>query len=183
MALPATLVRLQVEAEKRISERGDGGYEPERWGRDDLPRPFLPQLRSHPHRFVPLTFAHELHHAARILEGPGYGSTLQEALVTEGLADSFSLQVFSASPPPPWVRALDRDSTCSLWNKVQREFDRPSYDHGRWFLGDEQIPRWAGYTLGYRLVQTYLDDHPDTTPAGLVETPAAELIRGADLCL
>jgi hypothetical protein len=34
---------------------------------------------------LPITLAHELHHSVRILRGPGYGLTLGQALVTEGL--------------------------------------------------------------------------------------------------
>ncbi|MES0476805.1 MULTISPECIES: DUF2268 domain-containing putative Zn-dependent protease [Citrobacter freundii complex] len=38
-----------------------------------------------------------LHHAAR-WQGPGYGSTLGEALVSKGLADHFSLELFGGEP-------------------------------------------------------------------------------------
>ena len=55
------------------------------------------------------TFAHELHHCARA-RGPGYGSTLAEALVTEGLACHFEAEVnvgfprfHGHSPKVAWV--------------------------------------------------------------------------------
>lgn len=102
--------------------------------------------------------------------------------MSEGLADSFSLQVWPESPLPPWVRALDRGSICRLWTAAKRRFGRSSYNHGEWFYGKEQLPRWTGYALGFRLVQTYVDNHPGTTPADLVDTPAATMVRGIDLC-
>lgn len=183
LELPATLVRVGVDPERAIPERGDGGFTSPGDGTITISLdPSFHNFEGTLTESLPLTLAHELHHAARILDGPGYGSTLQEALVAEGLADSFSLQVWPESPLPPWVRALDRRSTCQLWQKAKQEFDRSSYDHGKWFRGEEQIPGWTGYALGFRLVQMYLDDHPDITPAQLVDAPAAGMIRGADLC-
>lgn len=44
-------------------------------------------------------FAHELHHAAR-WSGPGYGSTLGEVLVSEGLAGHFSIELLVVSTGP-----------------------------------------------------------------------------------
>lgn len=44
-------------------------------------------------------FAHELHHAAR-WAGPGYGSSLGEALVSEGLAGAFAQEICGGLPEP-----------------------------------------------------------------------------------
>lgn len=52
------------------------------------------------------TLAHELHHCAR-LRGPSYGSTLGEALESEGLAARFDLEVHPGAPPYHWAKELD----------------------------------------------------------------------------
>jgi hypothetical protein len=54
--------------------------------------------------------AHEVHHCLR-MAGPGYGDTLGEALVSEGLAGRFVGRLFG-SPPEPWERAVDDEALC-----------------------------------------------------------------------
>lgn len=55
---------------------------------------------------LPRTIAHELHHAVRWMN-PGYGKTLGEAIVTEGLTAHFELEVFGGRPNP-WDVALPK---------------------------------------------------------------------------
>lgn len=122
--------------------------------------------------------AHELHHAARIENGPGYGFSLERALVTEGLADAFSVETFG-HPPPPWTDALAPRSLCRWW---RRALHRDVYDHDEWFFGTGRIPRAAGYSIGWVLVRRYLRAHPSETAAGLVSAPAHKVLAGVRLC-
>ena len=52
------------------------------------------------------TLAHEYHHACR-WKTVGYGQTLGEALITEGLADHFTQEVFKCEIPR-WSAALSQ---------------------------------------------------------------------------
>lgn len=135
-----------------------------------------------PARRIEALVAHELHHSTRILSGRGYGSSLVEAIVTEGLADVFALETFRGRPPP-WTRALGPRSLCRWWARA-RELSRSrgTYDHAAWFFGAGEIPRSAGYTIGYALVRRYLRAHPSSTAADLVATPASRIVAGARLC-
>ena len=127
--------------------------------------------------WLPPLLAHELHHAERIVDGPGYGDSLTEAIVTEGLAVVFSLEVFPETPTPSWARALPRGSVCRWWDRATRR--GTGYDHARWFYGSEDIPRWAGYSIGFALVRRYLERHPSRTAADLAAVPAQGIIEGA----
>jgi hypothetical protein len=120
-------------------------------------------------RLPPLT-AHELHHIVRT-RGPGYGATLLEALVSEGLADQFALELYGG-PPPPWVEALDGAELEQWLAEAEEEFDSTGYDHDAWFFGNATIPRWTGYTIGHRLVVDYQDAHPGESAADLVNSVA-----------
>jgi uncharacterized protein YjaZ len=115
--------------------------------------------------------AHELHHTSRIRTGPGYGKTLGEALVTEGLADHFASEAFPDTPPQPWDNALSKDQEAELWRKAQSILDVPGgYNHQAWFFGGGAagLPRWTGYTLGYKIVLAYLgDDRSASSAAGV----------------
>lgn len=122
------------------------------------------------------TLAHELHHCVR-WRNPGYGKTLLEALVSEGLADHFDFEINGGSPQP-WCIALHKEEVIVFSKKAEREYTAKKYNHRAWFFGTGNIPRWTGYTLGYQLISTYLKEHPDQTAATLVSTPAETFIVG-----
>lgn len=120
------------------------------------------------------TLAHELHHAAR-RRAVGYGSTLLEAAVTEGLADHFSLQV-SPGPPPPWSTALS-DMELEVWVPEVVARSSGPYNHAEWFYGTgPSAPRWTGYAVGFELVSGYLERYPDRRPSELVDEPAESFV-------
>lgn len=99
------------------------------------------------------TIVHEVHHCLR-MGGPGYGSTLGEALVSEGLAGRFVAHLFQ-SRPEPWEAAVALPTLKAL--KVGKStLAAPRYDHADWFFGRGSLPRWAGYSLGYQIVGEWL---------------------------
>ena len=123
--------------------------------------------------------AHELNHALR-WETVGYGATLGEALVSEGLAGQFVAQLF-ASPPEPWEQALEGTELGTVVRAAQEELHAPRYDHNAWFFGAGRHPRWAGYRLGYALVGEWLAAKPDRTASGAISVPASEILSGLDI--
>jgi Predicted Zn-dependent protease (DUF2268) len=93
---------------------------------------------------------HEVHHCLR-KGGPGYGKSLGEALVSEGLAGQFVTRLFG-TPPEPWERAVESPVALSLFPAAD-VMASTTYDHRAWFFGaGGQFPRWLGYTLGYMIV-------------------------------
>jgi uncharacterized protein YjaZ len=122
---------------------------------------------------VTQTVVHELHHAMRE-RGPGYGRSLLEALVSEGLADHFAVEVLGIQPPP-WTHALSSEQSSELLGRARAQLDDVPYDHARWFFGSaKDVPLWTGYTLGYQLVTAYLERHPGQSATSLVDVPARE---------
>jgi hypothetical protein len=132
-------------------------------------------LRESLETWVPAMVAHELHHSSRIRTGPGYGATLGEALVSEGLADHFASQVFPHTPPQPWDHALTNSQEHALWRLARRELNVRTYNHFEWFLGGGSIAHWAGYTLGYDIVGRYLREHHQSA-SDAVAVSAAKVI-------
>jgi uncharacterized protein YjaZ len=99
--------------------------------------------------------------SSRIRTGPGYGVTLGEALVSEGLSDHFVAQAFPRTPPQPWDhRAMTARQEAGLWKRARRDLVVPGgYDHPLWFFGaggKNALPRWSGFTLAFRIVSPYL---------------------------
>jgi hypothetical protein len=121
--------------------------------------------------------AHEYHHAYR-WKTIGYSwNTLGEALVTEGLADSFDHEVFNGAVPR-WCRALDSEQMQTYLAKAAPQLHVENYNHPQWFFGSTpEIPQWTGYTLGYFIIQSYLEKNPHMTAAKLVATPPAEILQ------
>jgi len=117
--------------------------------------------------------AHELHHAAR-WRGPGYGMTLLESMVSEGLADHFALELLGGENPP-WTEAFPESQTDFYLARARPLLDSTAFNFDDWFFGPSvDLPRWTGYTLGYRLVRDYQDRNPNRSAASLVNTPAEE---------
>ena len=127
------------------------------------------QMLEHLGEPLERTIVHELHHLLRG-RGPGYGTTLGEALVSEGLAGHFVREVY-ASEPEPWECAVSGEAMLAEREDALSEWDNAGYDHRSWFFGPSR-PKWLGYSMGYALVGAYLKAHPLETAAGLVNASA-----------
>ncbi|HEX2058829.1 MAG TPA: DUF2268 domain-containing putative Zn-dependent protease [Actinomycetota bacterium] len=184
MDLPITTVSVLVRPRRATPEIGLGGSTDARADVSIFVDPAHDDLGAALDVWLPPLLAHELHHAARIVDGPGYGESLTEAMVSEGLADAFTLEAFPRTPVPPWTRALGARALCRWWQTARVESSRAgaSYDHAAWFFGAGDVPRWTGYSIGFVLVERYLREHPAETPASLLEAPARKIAAGARLC-
>jgi hypothetical protein len=131
--------------------------------------------------WLPLVLAHELHHSTRVLDGPGYGTTLLESMVSEGAAETFVRDTYPDAPPIPWVRPLARSTQRRVWRQARAWLDEPDDTdvYERWFLGKGDLPRWTGYRLGYAIVRAYLRRHPNVDAADLARVETVEIFRGS----
>ena len=112
---------------------------------------------------------HELHHCAR-WAGPGYGGSLMEALVSEGLACSFESEL-RGGEVPFYAKALSPSQLEHAKYEALSHSDSESYNHASWFYGTGKLPRHAGYSLGFHLVSRYIAAFGN--PASkLTQTPA-----------
>lgn len=115
------------------------------------------------------TVAHEIHHCTR-MGTVGYGKTLLDALITEGLADHFDTEI-NNTKPKPWSVALSEKDQVKWLQKAKKIWNRTEYDHNLWFYGQGgEVPRWAGYSLGFNLVKLHLE-RTKKKPSDLVSTP------------
>ena len=170
--MPINDLRIRIVGDQQlvIPEIGLGGYNPN--AQEVLVAVdvnFNNIEESIEENLIPL-LAHEVHHAKR-RRSVGYGSTLLQAVITEGLADHFSIEVTGISPPP-WSVALS-DSELQSWIDTASDLWDQPYNHGAWFLGtDPNIPRWTGYSIGFELVNDYLLNNPGESATTLNNEPA-----------
>jgi len=74
-----------------------------------------------------------------------------------------------------WDNAFPKSREPALWRRAQRALKVPGgYDHRAWFFGTSDLPRWAGYTLGYRITAIYL--RAGHEPSRSTGTPAERVI-------
>ncbi|GGX42591.1 hypothetical protein GCM10007385_07900 [Tateyamaria omphalii] len=160
-----------------IPERGHVGFAPNGWIVYLSFDPDAEAFESNLGAPLERTLAHEINHILR-WRGPGYGATLGEALISEGLAGVFVRDLY-ASPPEPWEQAVD--DTGDFADQVMAGWDQ-AYDHAEWFFGTGQYPVWAGYTLGYQIVAHHVD-HATEDIVGLTTRPASDFKTSARLAL
>lgn len=130
-------------------------------------RPLDAQLRA--------MLAHELHHAMRS-RSAGYGSTLGEALVTEGLAQCYEEQAGCSTPN--YAVAVRGPALVKLALLAQDELWSDEYDHSKWFFGnkaDATFPWAGGYSLGYVLVRSWLE-RAGVSASAAVSVAASEML-------
>ena len=127
------------------------------------------------------TIAHELSHAARFIEYPVIDwndTTLAKDIVNEGLAEVFQKSLYPRSSihiNPEVEKDIDS------WKQRIRPLlskKRSEYDHNAWMFGNDEHPRWIGYTVGYLIVKSYMKDKKLALQE-LIITPAKEIIDAA----
>ncbi len=116
---------------------------------------------------------HELHHSLR-WGAVGYGETLGEVLVTEGLACHFETELRGGAVPP-YAAALGPRVLTSLLRKAKTELNNADYNHPTWFFGADSIPLYAGYALGLELVSVYIRERR-TKASRLYAEPAPSFL-------
>ncbi|MCX6780521.1 MAG: DUF2268 domain-containing putative Zn-dependent protease [Candidatus Magasanikbacteria bacterium] len=124
------------------------------------------------------TLLHEFHHAMR-WRSVGYGDTLGEAIVTEGLGDQFDVEL-TGGAPQKWATALSAEELSKLFLRAKPLLGE-SYEHAAWFFGSEseELPKWGGYALGWFVVGKYLEAHPEKHASDLHAVSAAEILSAA----
>lgn len=176
--IPARNVDVVVydNPEGALEIHGIGGYTPNAYQIFISLNPTFKNLNVSINTELKRTLAHELHHTLR-WKKPGYGETLLDALVTEGLADHFDIEVFNGKPQP-WSVAFTPEELDKIRIKAEKEFDNKDYDHFAWFYGNEElsIPEWAGYSLGFQIIKDYLKRNPDKKPSQLYAAKTSEFI-------
>lgn len=99
------------------------------------------------------TLLHEIHHCMR-WRNPGYGNTLGEAIISEGLACLYEEMHRGRAPIYANVDISDEHIA-----QAKSVINDNSYDHNEWFYGSGNISKWFGYAYGYRLCKIYAEQN------------------------
>ena len=127
--------------------------------------------------WLPRTLSHEIDHSVRILAGPGFGASLLEQIISEGISSAFDMSAFPGTPNP-WDRAISRGQECALW-KQARPLLGQSGLYETWMFGQPGIPHWTAFTIGYDIVTGYRQRHPDMSWSAITAASAATILAGS----
>jgi uncharacterized protein YjaZ len=117
---------------------------------------------------IPAALVHEFNHRVRLSHEPWtLATTVGQYIVLEGLAESFAAELYGPEYVGPWVSTLDDEQIRRAKEIIGPALAVSGFDKIRAYIfGDETAKQWglpalglphcAGYTIGYRLVQTYL---------------------------
>jgi len=163
-------IRVMVFPERTLPSKGMSGAAPNAEQIYILLDPDHPRLATSLSEEMVATLAHEYHHTSR-KRTARFSSNLFEAIVSEGLAEHFVMEVTGA--PPPWAEPVDEDLFAHWRVEAEKDWFNPEYDYLAWFIGlNSDIPRGTGYEIGRRLIGEYLDAHPGERASALYGAPA-----------
>lgn len=130
--------------------------------------------------WVAYATAHEYHHSVWTARHGKQNpiENMTDYLVFEGRADSFAHFIYPQQHAP-WTKALTKQQEKAAWEIVQRNLNSTSPDllQNLMFGGTEGVSRWAGYTIGFNIVQDFLTTHPDLDVNRWAEIEASELFK------
>ena len=105
---------------------------------------------------------HELCHAARWGKNDEWIKSLFDGLLFEGLACVLEDELANSNPEKTlFIKTiLERsdEENEKILAVVREKLDSNEYNYDEiFFNGNDKLPRWAGYSLGYYLVKKYLE--------------------------
>lgn len=115
------------------------------------------------------TMCHEMSHSLRWEKLPEYADSLFDSMIMEGLAVVLAEKALKdagqseASYFLSKVQKTTQAEIDKMMGRLQDNFNDKNYDYDKlFFTGDENLPRWTGYKLGYYFVNKYLERTGET---------------------
>ena len=136
-------------------------------------------------QWFPLMLAHEYHHNVwthhQAHQDKSFLDTfgLLDNILLEGRADSFAKIVFP-DMKSAHTTALSKEQEAEQWKSMQSFLDDTSdVIHSKYMIGGDGIPLWTGYTIGFNIVQSYIQNHPNASIDDWTYMDAYELLASS----
>ena len=122
------------------------------------------------------TICHEFMHT--VMDNHYERKNLLDDLVFEGVAESFVSFLFGVKAHMP-SQAIPLKETLAWYHKLKKRF-RNTKLYYPVFLEGKEYPLWAGYAIGYQMIETYRKKHPDISWDTLVKLTPKEIHEEAE---
>ena len=108
------------------------------------------------------TLVHELCHAARWGKNDEWMNTLFDGMISEGIATYFESEfVKDKSEKQLFLKTVverSDEENEKIHEELKSQLKNERYDYQTiFFNGNDKLPRWSGYSLGYLTVKKYLE--------------------------
>jgi len=118
------------------------------------------------------TICHEMSHSLRWEKVPEYANTLFQGMILEGLAIALEEKAMADTKKASkqfflkTMQETDDKMIKNIISVLEKDFDNERYDYDTvFYTGNDSLPRWAGYRLGYHFVMKHLEDTGQTIQA------------------
>lgn len=106
--------------------------------------------------------AHELCHAARWGKNDEWINSLFDGIISEGVATYLEAEfVKDREEKTVFIKTIlgrTDDENKKILEELRGQLDSNYYNYDTiFFSGNDKLPRWSGYSLGYYLVKKYLE--------------------------
>ena len=131
-------------------------------------------------------FAHEYHHICRLLylKKSPFDMQLKDSVVIEGMAECAVKEIYGEKWLSPWAKRYSQKEALAIWEKhfVPALHIKGVNNHHSFLYGAKTkgLPLWAGYCIGYYIVQSYLQNNGPIEQSDLYKMPTDEIIAGSD---
>ena len=129
--------------------------------------------------------AHEYHHICRLnqLDKSPHEIDLLDTLIIEGMAESAVEKLYGEQWLSPWTKRYAQEECIALWTKFfVRGLRVKSVDnHFPFLYGNfaEGLPKWSGYCIGYRIIQSYIENRGINDINTLFKMSSTEILKGS----
>ncbi|HEX7736614.1 MAG TPA: DUF2268 domain-containing putative Zn-dependent protease [Ktedonobacteraceae bacterium] len=136
---------------------------------------------------IPAAMVHEFNHRVRLSYEPWtLATSVGQYIVLEGLAESFARELYGEECVGPWVTGLNAEEIERSRTIIGGALDVTGFDQIRGYIFGDAIsqqqgrpglglPYCAGYSIGYQVVQSYLQRTGKSATAATF-VPYAEII-------
>jgi uncharacterized protein YjaZ len=123
------------------------------------------------------TICHEFMHA--VMNNYSERETLLDDLIFEGIAESFVTSLLGKQPHLP-SQSLIKEDALQWHQKLKKHLSRNDLYYPV-FLEGKDYPLWAGYAVGYYIVEAFREKHPEVTWDEIVRLNPREIYLKAKL--
>lgn len=126
------------------------------------------------------TITHEFNHSIELKYFPiSLSNTLLDALIFEGRANNFATSVLQCKPQLG-AKALNKAHCRKIFQELQKRtliFSKSRKLYYSVFFEGKRFPLWAGYSIGYQIVKSFLKKHPKLRWKEIMKLPSKEILE------
>lgn len=121
------------------------------------------------------TLAHEYNHS--LIKHNWHN--LLDSLIYEGLAQNFEEQI-TRKAAPSYATKVNLEDCHKYFKVLKKDLQNKDLHNSVFFdFNEKKYPFWLGYSLGYQIVKSYIEKHPEKTWTEIIETPPQQILNNS----